>query len=305
MVGANVFNAGGSFLRADVFGLTKPAAGSTCPAASSFTVTLKQNLLLANSTPAFTPVPVNQTDPSTTGFIVSAGFGSSNFVSVFQVTKNASNQMVVGAAKTTSVASYTTPANAVQKGSANTLDSADTRLTNAVSAVDPAHGSGVGIWTQHTVFGGPGAEVRWYEINPTPATPVPFQNGTAGSSALFAFNGAISPDRRVNGGSASFGSSMVLGFNTSSSTQFINIVAVSKRGTHGQSGQEVIKAGTAPQTDFTCASGICRSGDYGGASPDPASDVTKSDGVVWQTNQFPGADWHTWNFAGRPNTSPK
>ena len=163
----------------------------------------------------------------------------------------------------------------------------------------------MGIWTQHTVFGGPGAEVRWYEINPAPATPVPFQSGTAGNSALFAFNGAISPDRRVNGGSASFGSSMVLGFNTSSSAQFIDIVAVSKRGTHGQSGQEVIKAGTAPQADFTCATGVCRSGDYGGASPDPASDVTKSDGVVWQTNQFPGANWHTWNFAGRPNTSPK
>ncbi len=247
MVGANVFNTAGSFVRADVFGLTKPAAGSTCPSAASFTLTLKQNLLHANSVQAFTPVPVNQTDPSSTGFIVSAGFGSSNFVSVFPVTKNASNQMVVGAAKTTSVASYTTPANAAQKGSTNTLDSSDTRLTNAVSAVDPAHGSGVAIWTQHTVFGGAGAEVRWYEINPTPATPVPFQSGTAGSSALFAFNGAISPDRRVNGGSASFGSSMVLGFNTSSSTQFINIVAVSKRGTHGQSGQEVIEAGTAPQ----------------------------------------------------------
>ena len=183
MVGANVFNTGGSFLRADVFGLTKPAAGGACPAPATFTLSLKQNLLHANSAPAFTVVPVNQTDPSSTGFIVSAGFGSSNFVSVFQVTKNASNQMVVGAAKTTSVASYTTPANAVQKGSANTLDSSDTRLTNAVSAVDPAHGSGVGIWTQHTVFGGPGAEVRWYEINPTPATPVPFQSGTAGRDA--------------------------------------------------------------------------------------------------------------------------
>ena len=110
MVGANVFNTAGSFVRADVLGLTKPAAGSTCPAAASFTVTLKQNLLHANSVQAFTPVPVNQTDPSSTGFIVSAGFGSSNFVSVFAVTKNASNQMVVGTAKTTSVASYTTPA---------------------------------------------------------------------------------------------------------------------------------------------------------------------------------------------------
>ena len=302
MVGANVFNSAGSFLRSDVVALTKPAAGSTCPAATSFTLSFKKGLLHANASPAFTPLPVNQTDTSATGWIVSAGFGSANFLSVFQVTKSATNTIVVGAAKTVSVTAFSTPANAVQKGSANKLDSSDTRLTNAVSAIDPSRGSGtsVAIWTQHTVFGGPGAQVRWYEINPTPATPVPFQSGTAGSSALFAFNGAIAPDRRANGASRQFGSSMVLGFNTSSSTQFINIVAVSKRGTNAQSGQEVIKAGTAAQTDFTCAGGTCRSGDYGGASPDPASDTTKSDGVVWQTNQFPGSNWHTWNFAGRP-----
>jgi hypothetical protein len=305
MVGANVFNSGGSYLRSDVVALTKPAAGSTCPSAASFTLSFKTNLLHADASPAFTPVPVNQTDTSATGWIVSAGFGSSNFLSVFQVTKNASNAIVVGAAKKVSVTAFSTPANAVQQGSTSKLDSLDGRLTNAVSAIDPSRGSGtsVAIWTQHTVFGGPGAEVRWYEINPTPATPVPFQSGTAGSSALFAFNGAIAPDRRVNGATTQFGSSMVLGFNTSSSTQFINIVAVSKRGTHAQTGQEVIKAGAAPQTDFTCAGGTCRSGDYAGASPDPASDTSKSDGVVWQTNQFPGSSWHTWNFAGRP--SPK
>jgi hypothetical protein len=238
---------------------------------------------------------------------VSAGFGSANFLSVFPVTKNASNVMVIGAAKTVSVASYTTPANAVQKGSSAKLDSSDTRLTNAVSAIDPSQtgGTSVAIWTQHTVLGGPGAEVRWYEVNPTPATPVTFQTGTAGSSTVFAFNGAIAPDRRVNGASSMFGSSMVMGFNTSSSSQFINVMAVSKRHGHGQSPQEVIKAGTVPETDFTCAGGVCRSGDYGGASPDPASDTTQADGVVWQTNQFPGSIWHTWNFAGRPSPAPK
>jgi hypothetical protein len=205
------------------------------------------------------------------------------------------------------VASFSTPVNAVQKGSANTLDSADGRLTNAVSAIDPsrAGGSTVGIWTQHTVFGGLGAQVRWYEFNPVPATPALLQSGAAGSSTVFAFNGAIAPDRRVNGASAMFGSGMVLGFNTSSPTQFINIMAVSKRASHGQSGQETIVAGTEAEDDFTCAGGTCRSGDYGGASPDPASDPAKADGVVWQTNQFPGSDWHTWNFAGRPSSAPK
>jgi hypothetical protein len=307
MVGANVFSAADAFLRSDVVGLTKPAAGATCPAPTAFTLTIKQSLLHANSEAAFTPLPANQTDTDATGWIVSGGFGSSNFLSVFPVTKNASNQMVVGAAKTVSVASYTTPANAVQKGSAFTLDSSDTRLTNAVSAIDPsrAEGTSVAIWTQHTVFGGLGAQVRWYEVNPAPATPVTFQTGTAGSSTVFAFNGGIAPDRRVNGASSMFGSSMVMGFNTSSSTQFINVMAVSKRGTHEQSPQEVIKAGTVPETDFSCSGGTCRSGDYAGASPDPASDTTKADGVVWQTNQFPGSSWHTWNFAGRPSPAPK
>jgi hypothetical protein len=103
-----------------------------------------------------------------------------------------------------------------------------------------------------------------------------------------------------------FGSAMVLGFNTSSSSQFINVLAVTKRGSHSQSNPEVIVAGTVPETDFTCNdTGVCRSGDYGGASPDPASDTGGHDGVVWQTNQFPGSSWHTWNFAGRPSTSPK
>lgn len=307
MVGANIFdNASPSnYLRSDVVALTKPAAGAICPVAASLTLSFKKNLLHANASRAVTPVPVNQTDTDPTGWIASAAPAPGNFLSVFQVTKGASNQIVVGAAKTMTVASFSAPLNAVQKGSGNRLDTLDGRLTNAVSAIDPSRGSGtsVAIWTQHAVFGGPGSQERWYEISPTPATPVPFQSGTAGSSALFAFNGAIAPDRRVNGASAKFGSSMVLGFSTSSSTQFINVVAVSKKGANAQTAQELIKAGTGPQNDFSCPGGLCRSGDYGGATPDPASDATKSAGVVWLTNQFPGSTWHTWNFAGRP--SPK
>jgi hypothetical protein len=306
MIGTNVFDIAGNFLRSDVTAITKPAAGSTCPAAASFTLSQKQDLRHANTAQAFTPIPVNQTDTDSKGWIVSAGFGSSNFLSVFSAKKNASNQIVVGAAKTVSVASFSIPANAPQLGSNNKLDTLDGRLTNAVSAIDPSRGAGTGvaIWTQHAVFGGPGAQVRWYEIDPLAAPPVQLQAGAAGSSAVFAFNGAIAPDRRVNGASAQFGSSMVLGYNTSSSTQFLDVVAVSKRGSLGQTAEEVIKAGTVPQNDFSCPGGTCRSGDYAGATPDPASDTNASDGVVWLTNQTPGNDWHTWNFAGRPSAPP-
>ena len=44
---------------------------------------MKQDLLNSDSTQAFTPVPVNQTDSSSTGYVVSAydpGFSAANFL---------------------------------------------------------------------------------------------------------------------------------------------------------------------------------------------------------------------------------
>src|SRR5262249_61134436 len=100
-------------------------------------------------------------------------------------------------------AADTVPAAAPQPGPAFKLDTLDARPTQAVSAVDPKHGSVTALWTQHTVFGGAGAQVRWYEINP--ATHSLIQKGTISSPSLFTFNGAISPDRRINGASKKFG----------------------------------------------------------------------------------------------------
>ena len=53
-----------AFIGSDLFGLTKPPAGTTCPAASTFKFGEKFDLRDPNGGPAFTPVVVNQIDPS-------------------------------------------------------------------------------------------------------------------------------------------------------------------------------------------------------------------------------------------------
>jgi hypothetical protein len=176
-----------------------------------------------------------------------------------------------------------------------------------VSAIDPAHGSVTALWTQHTVLGGAGAQARWYEINP--ATHSPIQNGTITSSSLFTFNGAISPDRRVNGTSKMFGGDMVINVNQSSASALVAVNAASKIGTGAISALKLVATSTAADTGFDCmnTSHLCRWGDYAGASPDPASPTTATTGQVWGTSMLsaPGGSssssgWATQNFAVTP-----
>ena len=131
------------------------------------------------------------------------------------------------------------------------------------------------IWTQHTVSGGAGAWVRWYEINPNPATPVLFQSGTisgasTGASNRYVYNAAISPDRQRNGSTMKFKGNMVIGFNTSSTTQRVDIRMASKIGAvtfQATPDQDV--AGLL--NDFTCTSGTRRGEIHSAATPDPAT----------------------------------
>ena len=219
MIGANVFGPS-TFIRSDVVGVTKPPGGTTCPAAGSFTASSKTNLTNNDGSFATTPVPVNQVDGSATGYIVAGrNFGGANFITVFNVTKNAMNQIVVGAPRKVSVPAYSIPAAAPQPGTARKLDTLDARLTNAVSAIDPFRSNMVAIWTQHTILGGAGSQVRWYEINPAPATPTLFQSGTQTNASLFLYNAAVSPDRRRNGAAGQFGDGMLLHYSRSSSSQ--------------------------------------------------------------------------------------
>lgn len=310
LLGTNTFSASNTFLGSDLYSVTKPPAGTTgCPDISSFTVDSRLSLTNSDGTGAFTPVPTNQIDTSGSGWVVAIPQSlPASYLSLYQVTSNTDGTMNVSPASNVTVPTYDVPNNAPQPNTTNRLDTLDARNTQAVSATDPSRGTSgaTAIWTQHTIFGGSGAVVRWYEINP--ATASLFQRGTiAGGSGRYIFNGAISPDRKFTSTATKFGGSMVLGFNSSSSTQRPDIRTVSKIGANPVSSQVLIKSSPASLNDFTCSSGVCRWGDYAAASPDPATPLTASHGRVWFANQWVAnsgsnfaAGWGSWNWAARP-----
>ena len=316
-MGSNLFNSVGSFTGSHVFALTKPPAGTACPAISTFKTGFKSPLNDPNGGPAFTPVVVNQIDPSTTGYIVArTGALPSTRFSLHRITPNATGFPVIESpGLPVVVPSYTVPPDAQQRAgfpnSAKLLDTLDSRPTQAVSAIDPARGpTAVGLWVQHTTATNPAStrsEVRWYEINPVTRTL--FQSGKATNAAYSAFNGAISPDRRRNGSNVGFGNSMVLGFSTSGTTTFPAIRHLSKVGAGLQSAHVLVKQSPGNYSGFDCAGAdnSCRWGDYAGASPDPVLATGATRGRVWSVNQYASgansttaANWRTWNWAATP-----
>lgn len=306
LIGVNVFE-GNTFVRADLDWVRKPSAGTSCP--ESVTTGMAQDLREEDGTQAFTAVPANQTDGSTTGYAVSAGDpgpDSSTKLTVFTATESGSTLTVATTGTTVPVTEFSVPPNAPQAGTSVVLDTSDTRLTQAVSAIDPSEGGGIGLWTQHTVAGGGGSVVRWYEVDPAGATLR--RSGTAFDPSLYAFNGAISPDRARTASTQVFGDSMVLGFNTSSSSTYPAIQMVWQTPAQAQSAFVLVKQSPGFNRDFSC-SGLfaCRWGDYPGASPDPAADPAAVHGTVWLTNMWNVAssnpqtvDWRSWNWAMSP-----
>jgi hypothetical protein len=309
LIGVNTFSnsrPSGLYVGSDILAITKPPAGTTCPPTSSFGVNGVFAINNADGSPAFTPVPANQTDGSGTGWVTATdGESGSSRISLFKVTKAADGSASIqDPATDVTVPSFSIPPNAPQSETPNVLDTFDARLTQGVSAIDPARGTSgrVAIWTQHTVAGGAGSEVRWYEINPGAHTV--FQSGKASSASLFSFNGAISPNRVVRGATKEFGSDMAMTFNTSSSSTHPAIKVVSKLGTAPQSAPVTVKNSPASLDDYTCSTGLCRWGDYAGATPDPAPPSGSS--RVWMVNEWvlspspSPADWGSWNFAVTP-----
>lgn len=311
LVGVNVFT-GSSFTGSDIMGISKPPAGSTCPAATSFKFGLTPDVKTATGAAAFTPVPAQQTDTNTTGWVVARpasvpGAGATT-LTVFKIGVNADGTpKIPSSGSDVAVAAYKFPSNAAQRGASQLIDTSDTRPTQAVSAIDPAHANKVALWTQHTVLGGAGAEVRWYEIDPSAASLL--QSGKVTGASVFRFNGAISPDRRVNGSVKQFGDSMVMVFNSSSSTTDAKILMVSKIGAGAQSAPVLILTSPGPDKDFACASAgeVCRWGDYAAATPDPASPTGGSHGQVWLTNQWninststAQSNWRTQHVVAKP-----
>jgi hypothetical protein len=195
------------------------------------------------------------------------------------------------------------------------LDTSDARMTQAVQAVDPRLVA-YSFWTQHTVFdavlGHVASAVRWYEINPVPATPVVLRTGLLGLTAAdyFVFNAARRDRER---GIAAFGDSFVIEYNISSKVGTLppSLGAVSS--VHGGGcclGSFFFLEGVGPYRDGSCPNpgDICRWGDYSAATPDPRPVTAGTVGVVWGTNQFSGVpsppangvNWRTRIFAVQP-----
>jgi hypothetical protein len=308
LIGTNNFS-GSSYVGSSIFWLSRPPSGTACPPLKTgITKPLKNS----NGTPAFTPVPANQTDTSSTGWAVarplSIPSGGATFLTLFKVTKSSTGTAVIPMTGTSvPVAAYKVPASAPQKGTSFKLDTLDARPTQAVTGVDPVHESVNALWTQHTVFGGAGAQVRWYEINPASHSLI--QSGKITSTSLFTFNGAISPDRRVNGSSAKFGGDMVISVNQSSGATLPAIRAASKIGRNAMSALQLVATSAAADTGFDCSNSqhLCRWGDYAGASADPASPTTGTVGQVWGSSMLgapsdgsTSSGWTTQNFAIKP-----
>jgi PKD repeat protein len=196
------------------------------------------------------------------------------------------------------VPAFSPPPGVPQPGTTDTLDSSDTRLTQANAAFDPAL-KAFGIWTQHTIAGagnGPSV-VRWYELKAGQTTPV--QTGTVAVSGAFVFNGAISP--------TSAGNAAAIDYNVGSSTVDVQVRARvhpfgSAPGT--MSSETVVAGSSGVDNDFSCPSWpgggpTCRWGDYAGAGLDPLG----CGASVWGTNELNGtpdglgdAEWKSQNF---------
>jgi hypothetical protein len=147
------------------------------------------------------------------------------------------------------------------------------------------------IWTAHTIAGGAGTEVRWYEINPWSNNLD--QYGNVSDPNLYVFNGTISPDRVVNGSKTGFGQSAVIDVNTSSANNYSAIQLVSVINGQPESPMVMLKQSIGPDVDFTCFNPntmTCRWGDYSGAVPDPSASLKGSLGAIWISNQWNNPD---------------
>jgi len=319
LIGVNTFTAAGSFRGSDLIAVGKPGptAITTCPDPATFKFGVSQTLKVGTAF-HFTPTPAISIDNHANGFAVTtpdAVFGgAASQLGVFRVSRNATTgQPVFAAGALVTVPAFSIPAPAPQKGTTIRLDTSDTRITQAVAAIDPLRSSKFALWTQHTVKASSGrSAVRWYEIDPIARTVL--QTGLVSHSSLWYFNGAISPDRKVKTGTTSlYGGNMLLNFSSSSSTTYSAIRMVSKRGADTTSAPVLVQASTGPNIDFACqprSSGftVCRWGDYAAATPDPNAPAGQKSGIVWSTNMWnvagsstqSNAVWRTMNWKSQP-----
>ena len=276
IVGTNAFahDGLGIYTASHIFVFDKPANGlTTCPTGESEESTMLEAKTSASD---FTPVPANIADDSAEGYVVSArSYSDQAHIDLYRIGRASGANAVLGTTAVI-VPAFTVPAPVPQPGgTADVLDSLDTRLTQAVAFTDPTTGK-EGIWTQHTIDAGGPSVVAWYEL--TPGSTTPTRSGTvSGPDGAFAFNGAISPTE--SGGNA------VLTYNSGSASSDVDWraqdplasvvgdtqLAISSDVDHDRSCPSFGLFGGAP----------CRWGTYAGASPDPTNPC-----VAWGTTML-------------------
>jgi PKD repeat protein len=320
VIGTNSFSTTSeALLTAHVFSLPKPVGEiTTCPVAPALSSFGSEGTPLKTTVlghKASTPEPATVADGSKNGYVVAADeatpfSGKGKNIMIWQVagTATAPTLEALGAPV---VSEFALPPNVPQPGSTDELDSLDSRLTQAVTAPDPTAGNADAVWTQHTVAGGAGTVVRWYEL--LPGTVAVKQAGTISDPSKVVFNGAIAPT--LNGGA-------VIDYNAGGKTALVQMMAQSRiasapAGTMGS--PALLASSSAIDADFSCPSqplgeffeaSSCRWGDYAGASVDPING-----NLVWGSNQVNGAigpdsefghnaQWQTSNFALTNDVAP-
>jgi hypothetical protein len=309
IIGSNSFNTQtGAFLTAHILSLPKPASGKieTCPEAPKLTTFGSPLRTSVENHIATTPEPATVADESPSGFVLAADeatpfSGNGSHLMIWQVAGTAEKPELT-ALGAPAVTAFELPPNVPQPGSSDRLDSLDSRLTQAIAAADPSAGGAEALWTQHTIAGGAGTVVRWYELLPGKLEVK--QAGTISDTSRFVFNGAIAPT--LSGGA-------VINYGTASSSALVQIMAQSRLATDpaGTMTTPIALASSAAiDSDFSCPSvepksTACRWGDYASASVDPTNT-----NVVWGSNQVNGpasagrAQWATQNFALTPLPNP-
>jgi hypothetical protein len=161
------------------------------------------------------------------------------------------------------------------------------------------------LYTQHTVSGGGGSQIRVYKVDPVTLTQTTVK---ATNTNLYVFNGAVSTDRAVDTGAepatARFGDGIVLGFNTSSPVTPVTIQMIAQIDSGAKSRRVQVLQSPSPDNDQFCQQ-VCPWGRYVSATPDPTLSGRALHGVVWLTGEWVGppaggSQWRSWNWSARP-----
>ncbi len=259
LIGVNAFTGGTDvYDGSDIVAISKPPPGTGCPTLGSFKRAIKIRLRDSLGDFVFTPVPSNQIDNNDTGYVVTID-GHIPLVRklwFFNVTKGGNGAPKFGLGRSVTVSQYDIPPN-VPQANRLFLDTLDARTTQAVQAINPARGNVQSFWTQHTVKDPSGfSVVRWYEIDPAPSNPQLLRTDKVAATDAWAFNGAISPDRQVNGSTRRFGDSFVIHYNTGNTLLDPGLLARSSLHGGPVSVPRAIKNGVDQYFDFSC---ICKS----------------------------------------------